>query len=147
LKSWLYSRRKGCRSIDSRFIIPTISFVGTILDYSVPIKMGSPDAYSATSSRSTAYDPLDINQDGVVSEMERLVGALKADSASSSSASASASASSRASATSGTGTSATASEGATSARFDLAQFASHMYAEIARNWSSSSSASTLNVVA
>jgi hypothetical protein len=32
---------------------------------------------AASSSTSTSYDPLDINQDGTVSEMERLAGALK----------------------------------------------------------------------
>lgn len=32
---------------------------------------------TGTASSSTSYDPLDINQDGTVSEMERLAGALK----------------------------------------------------------------------
>jgi hypothetical protein len=38
---------------------------------------GAAGGASATSSTSTTYDPLDINQDGTVSEMERLAGALK----------------------------------------------------------------------
>lgn len=32
---------------------------------------------STSASSSTSYDPLDTNQDGTVSEMERLAGALK----------------------------------------------------------------------
>ncbi len=92
---------------------------------------------SGTDSSSTTYDALDTNQDGTVSEMERLVGALSASSSASSSDTSAASTT-------------TSAETAASARFDLAQFASHMYAEMARNWSSAdtaSSTSTLNVVA
>ena len=41
---------------------------------------GSTDSASSTSSStSTTYDPLDTNQDGVVSTQERLAGALKTD--------------------------------------------------------------------
>ena len=48
-----------------------------------PPPMGGPDAAagasasSSESADSSTYDPLDTNQDGVVSEMERLAGALK----------------------------------------------------------------------
>jgi Ca2+-binding EF-hand superfamily protein len=38
---------------------------------------GGADGTSTASGSSTTYDPLDINQDGTVSEMERLAGALK----------------------------------------------------------------------
>ena len=95
---------------------------------------GGASGVSSTDSSSQTYDPLDINQDGVVSEMERLVGALTADSTTS---------------TSGTSSAAStaAEDSASTNRFDLAQFASQMYAEIARNWSSTTSTSTLNTVA
>jgi Ca2+-binding EF-hand superfamily protein len=46
-----------------------------------PPPAGGPDAAGGaagtSASSSTTYDPLDINQDGTVSEMERLAGALK----------------------------------------------------------------------
>lgn len=38
---------------------------------------GAEKSDSASSTSGTSYDPLDTNQDGVVSEMERLAGALK----------------------------------------------------------------------
>jgi len=41
----LYSRRLKRPSIDTRSIVSTISFVETILDYGLLIKMGSPRAY------------------------------------------------------------------------------------------------------
>ena len=45
LNSRLYSRRLGRLSINNRSIVSTISFVGTILDYALRFKMGSPDGY------------------------------------------------------------------------------------------------------
>ena len=38
---------------------------------------GAEKSGSTRASSSTSYDPLDTNQDGTVSEMERLAGALK----------------------------------------------------------------------
>jgi hypothetical protein len=38
---------------------------------------GAEKSGSTSASNSTSYDPLDTNQDGTVSEMERLAGALK----------------------------------------------------------------------
>ena len=38
---------------------------------------GSSGAGSASSSSSTSFDPLDTNQDGTVSQIERLAGELK----------------------------------------------------------------------
>lgn len=90
--------------------------------------MGGVSGVSSTDTVGQSYDPLDINQDGVVSEMERLVAALTTDSE--------------------TSTTGAASEDTASAnRFDLAQFASRMYTEIARNWSSTGNSSALNTVA
>ncbi|NVO05696.1 MAG: EF-hand domain-containing protein [Rhodoferax sp.] len=42
-----------------------------------PGAAGGAGGASATSGSSTTFDPLDINKDGTVSEMERLAGALK----------------------------------------------------------------------
>lgn len=42
-----------------------------------PPSAGAPPANDSTATSNTSYDPLDVNQDGVVSEMERLAGALK----------------------------------------------------------------------
>ncbi|MBP8019495.1 MAG: EF-hand domain-containing protein [Hylemonella sp.] len=42
-----------------------------------PPPAGEPGGTSPSDSASKTYDPLDINQDGTVSEMERLAGALK----------------------------------------------------------------------
>jgi Ca2+-binding EF-hand superfamily protein len=82
---------------------------------------------SSSSSSSTTYDPLDTNQDGTVSEMERLVGQLQAASQ----------------------TSTSDSDKTQSGGFDLARFASHMYEQMAHNWSQqgSSTSSSLNAVA
>ena len=52
---------------------------GAAQDHRGPPPAGGPEGAggASASSSSTSYDPLDINQDGTVSDMERLAGALK----------------------------------------------------------------------
>lgn len=73
---------------------------------------GMPPASSgSTSATSTDFDPLDVNQDGTVSQIERLAGQLKELAAS--------------------GADDTAQGSATS---EIAQLAQKLYDQIARNW-------------
>ncbi len=78
-----------------------------------PASMPPPQAASSgsTSAMSTTYDPLDVNQDGTVSEIERLAGQLKE--------------------LAKAGADDTAQGSATS---EIAQLAQKLYDQIAKNW-------------
>ncbi|MEY4735757.1 MAG: hypothetical protein RL302_76 [Pseudomonadota bacterium] len=71
---------------------------------------GAGGASGAQSASSTTYDPLDTNQDGTVSELERLVGELT-----------------KASSSAGSSDQATS----TAAKFDIATLAKQIYAQVA----------------
>ncbi len=85
---------------------------------------GAGGTKSASSSDSKTYDPLDTNQDGVVSELERLVGELKDAS----------------SALSGD------SANSSSAQADIAKLAKQLYEQFSAGWSQQST-STLSALA
>lgn len=79
-------------------------------------------AMSGTRSTSTDYDPLDINQDGTVSEIERLAGQLKELAAAGSDSSAQ-----------------------QSSKSEIAMLAQKLYNQIARNWLQSSATTATQV--
>jgi hypothetical protein len=62
LNSTLYSRRRGRSTVDTGFIVSTISFVGTMPDHSARFNMGLPDAYVSLAFSGTAW-PIDVGPD------------------------------------------------------------------------------------
>ena len=82
---------------------------------------------SASSDSSTVYDPLDTNKDGVVSELERLVGEIK-------------------DATTATSTATSTDSTASTSSYDLAKVAKQLYEQFALNLSSANE-SSLSVTA
>lgn len=82
---------------------------------------GPPPAAGAPDSTTSSTDPLDTNQDGVVSELERLAGALK--------------------------TLSTADSGGNEALSEVAKLAQQLYQQISTSWLVADGSSTLNTSA
>lgn len=90
-----------------------------------PPPAGGPGGAQGASKQDTTYDKLDTNQDGTVSELERMVGELQ-------------------SASTSLGSTEDASN--TSSKLDIASLAKQIYAQMAQGWSGNNSA-LLNVSA